>query len=202
MDVPFTKINLFLFYTYALLAPLNLKKQKLKGIEVNSLHKILGAILYNTSSSIIFSYQSMRFLYPKQANYFIEEIKKRYNISRFLFETIDFSIHTFPWLFLIAYKNHWIKSSKYSFVPTFSILLHLLWIKLVPKHYNLNRIYMFGNNAHGQLGIGSTTASTIPSFFAFFARSCLPVKIRSKEGSKPIKRGRRCVPPEPGSKPS
>ncbi|CSC35375.1 Uncharacterised protein [Vibrio cholerae] len=47
-----------------------------------------------------------------------------------------------------------------------------------------------------------THASTTPNFLAFLARNCLPVKMRSSAGSKPIKRGKRCVPPEPGSKPN
>ncbi|BAK12063.1 hypothetical protein PAJ_1983 [Pantoea ananatis AJ13355] len=47
-----------------------------------------------------------------------------------------------------------------------------------------------------------TASSTMPSFFACLARRFLPVRISGKAFCTPIKRGRRCVPPDPGSSPN
>mmetsp|Transcript_20265 Transcript_20265/g.63033 ORF Transcript_20265/g.63033 Transcript_20265/m.63033 type:complete len:447 (+) Transcript_20265:1579-2919(+) len=49
---------------------------------------------------------------------------------------------------------------------------------------------------------GSTTRSTRPIFLALSGRRLLPVSISGSAACAPMRRGSRCVPPEPGRRPS
>ena len=69
----------------------------------------LGAVLFNTTSSIIFSYETCRFLYPKAYVHVKYLFNKNYGLSSKAFEFFDFIVHVFPFLYLIKIYKHWIK---------------------------------------------------------------------------------------------
>lgn len=149
MDVPFTKINLTLFMTY-----ITILANKLYGPNSQNnpylqilyrYNKLLGAVTFNTSMGILVSWESVRVLYPTAANHFIQKTLKLHNISRSVFEFINFTIHMFPILYLLKVRKDWIRYSKNFRTIFLSLLIHGSWIKLVPKHYNLNRVYMYND---------------------------------------------------------
>lgn len=156
MDVPFTKINLSMFMLYTTILGVRFSHitkstvldTKLTNLFLSKLfefNKYLGAITFNTSLGIAIPWESVRFIYPHASEYLINTTIKKYNISRRVFEFINFAIHIFPVLYLYTVRKHWIRCSKDIRTVWLSLLIHGLWVKFVPKGYNLNRVYMFGN---------------------------------------------------------
>lgn len=162
--IPFTAINISMFLTYVLFMPsiknvatvtnkvvstVNNKPIFIKFLncifDFKENNKILGAVLFNTTSSIIFSYETCRFLYPK-AYYHVKNLfRKNYGLSDRSFEFFDFIFHVFPFLYLIKTYNHWKSYSGKLSTVIISLFIHSIWIKAIPGKLNLNDIYMDGN---------------------------------------------------------
>ena len=156
MDPPFTKINLSMFFIYQLFLPLvcrfgykGLPKQINRRYVIKILddvNKFLGAVTFNTSCSILLGYESARCLYPHAADYMKKQITKKHNISGLIYEFIDFITHIFPIIYLLTVSSHWEKYSGNRLTVLFSLFIQGTWVRLVPNHYNMNRVYMYGNN--------------------------------------------------------
>jgi len=147
MDIPFTKINLTMFLTYVSILSTEFFGGK-EMIELKKLYrwnKVLGAVTFNTSLGIMSAWEPVRILYPKASQHLVNKVTKAYNISRPVFEFINFVTHIFPVIYLWIVRKHWMKYSKNPNTLLFSLFIHGLWVKLVPKHYNLNRIYMYSD---------------------------------------------------------
>ena len=158
---PFTFINLSLFLTYILFMPgmknvANVAQKVVNNVpfkysiidilaDFKENNKILGAVLFNTTSSIIFSYETCRFLYPRAYVHVKYLFNKNYGLSSKAFEFFDFIVHVFPFLYLIKTYKHWIKYSDKSYVVFISLFIHSMWIKIIPGKLNLNEIYMDNN---------------------------------------------------------
>ena len=149
MDTPFTKINLTMFMTY-----ITILANKLYGTKnvqhpyIQKLYKwnkLLGAMTFNTSMAIVLPWESVRFLYPHASNHLIQKCTKSHNISRPVFEFINFVAHIFPALYLLKVRKDWCKYSQDFRTIVLSMIVHGTWIKVIPKHYNLNRVYMYGD---------------------------------------------------------
>ena len=155
MDPPFTKINMTMFLTYVMIFPMapslgtalpvSKSKRQLFCKLIEEANCILGAITFNTSMAIVSSYESVRILYPPVSAYVKKSVMKNHNISGMVYEFIDFIAHIFPVLYLIKVRQHWGKYADNPLIPIISLAIHGLWVKLVPKHYNLSRVYMYGN---------------------------------------------------------
>ena len=149
MDTPFTKINLTMFMTYIMLLACKFQSPHLKKYKILQhifkINRILGAITFNTSAAIMLPWESVRVLYPHASKHLINTTTKKYNISRKVFEFINFAIHIFPVMYLVSVRKHWSRYSHDIRTVMLSLFIHTAWIHYVPKHYNLNRVYMFGD---------------------------------------------------------
>ena len=147
MDSPFTKINISMFVTYVSLLSCTFfgSKKDIVFNKLNEINRFLGAVTFNTSLAVALPWESTRFLYPDAAKHFLQKICTRYNISRPVFEFLNFVTHIFPVLYLWNVRKHWQRYSSNKYTVFLSLLIHGLWVKFVPKHYNLNRIYMYGD---------------------------------------------------------
>ena len=149
MDTPFTKINLTMFMTY--ITVLACKFHKHRGApnsyldRLFKINRILGAVTFNTSLAIMLPWESTRILHPHASNHLITTVMSRYNISRRVFEFINFGGHIFPVIYLLNARKHWCHYSKDIRTVILSTLIHGAWLRYIPKHYNLNRVYMFGD---------------------------------------------------------
>ena len=148
MDTPFTKINLSMFMTYiTILAGRFHNKSPGPFMKyLFNINRVLGAVTFNTSMSIMLPWESTRLLYPVALNHYVTKVKERYNISRPVFEFLNFGAHIFPVIYLISVRKHWLLYSKDIRTIILSMLIQGTWIKLIPQHYNLNRVYMFNTN--------------------------------------------------------
>jgi hypothetical protein len=147
MDVPFTKINLTMFMTYATMLTCKFRNSNNRLLNyLSNTNRLLGAVTFNTSMGIMLPWESVRFIYPYASQHMINKTTKQYNISRRIFEFINFTIHIFPVIYLISVRKHWNQYSSNIKTVILSMLIHAIWVKSVPKHYNLNRIYLFGDN--------------------------------------------------------
>jgi len=149
MDIPFTKINLSMFMTYIMILPTTGNLVQYHGKTpminfINELNKLLGAITFNTSASIVLSYESVRLLYPRAYVHLKRKTMERHNISGPMFEFSDFVIHVFPLLYLINIRKHWFPYSQKIVSVMLSTFIHGMWVRYVPKDFNLNRIYLYG----------------------------------------------------------
>ena len=83
-------------------------------------NKLLGAILYNTTSSILLSYESCRVIYPKAAKHVKQILKKNYGLSDRSYNFFDFVVHIFPFIYLLKTFSTEFDSlyihSKFSFI--------------------------------------------------------------------------------------
>ena len=155
MDPPFTKINMSMFMTYASILSFNMFKNKSFGIrnkcinelgsKINTMNRFLGAVTFNTSLAVALPWEATRIIYPHASNHLIEKTKKKRNISRQLFEFINFVIHIFPVLYMWNVRKHWQHYGKSIHSVYVSMVIHSLWVMYVPQDYNLNRVYMFGD---------------------------------------------------------
>ena len=133
--------------TYVTLLSCNFfgKRKGLLAKRLNLINKFLGAVTFNTSLAVALPWESTRFLYPEAAKHLIEKSLHNYNISRPVFEFLNFTVHIFPVLYLWNVQKHWQQYSSNKYSVLVSLLIHGLWVKIVPNHYNLNRIYMYGD---------------------------------------------------------
>jgi len=125
--------------------PVSKSKRQLFCKIIEETNRVLGAITFNTTMSIVSSYESVRLLHPEVAAYVKKGVIQRHNISGPVYEFIDFIAHIFPLLYLIKVRRHWGKYADNPIIPIVSLCIHGLWVKFVPKHYNLARVYIYGN---------------------------------------------------------
>jgi len=147
MDTPFTKINLSMFMTY-----ISLLSMKFYGDRtsvylriINHINRLLGAVTFNTSMAVMLPWESTRFLYPHAAQHFLDKTCEAYNISRPVFEFLNFVAHIFPPMYLWMVRKHWSRFAAKPQTIFISMFIHYSWVRFITKDYNLNRIYMWGD---------------------------------------------------------
>jgi len=155
MDTPFTKINLSMFMTYITILTCKFHgdgasawQHRAWGSSSDThflfkMNRILGAVTFNTSLAIMLPWEATRVLYPTASTHLITKVMSRYNISRPVFEFLNFVAHIFPVIYLTSVRKHWLHYSKDIRTVILSMLIHGVWLRCIPKHYNLNRVYMF-----------------------------------------------------------
>jgi hypothetical protein len=148
MDTPFTKINFSMFMTYITILACRQHHKNTPPIlnYLFNINRMLGAVTFNTSMAIMLPWESTRLLYPNASAHLITKVMDRYNISRPVFEFLNFAAHIFPVTYLIGVRKHWLRHSKDIRPLILSLVIHGGWLKCIPKHYNLNRVYMFNTD--------------------------------------------------------